>query len=373
MGNFFRKLITLPQENRVFGLDWLRALAILGVLLTHAQLAYSPERRGWLGSFASISGVLGVELFFVLSGFLIGSILLSLELRFQQIKVLPLFWQRRWFRTIPNYLLFLILNVAAALFIIKPIPNIFSYIIFSQNWLWPHPDFFNQAWSLAVEEWFYLLFPISLYLLTKTFKSFNRAFIVSAGIFIFIPSLIRIRWALMGVVDWDENFRKIMFIRLDAIMYGVVAAWIKKTFPQLWGKQKFLFFVISLLTIYLSWSYVFSENINADFFAKTFLFSTTSIGLAFLLPTFDQWKNPSKDFFSNTFRLIALWSYSLYLCNLLVIQVIQFINEYFKVTSFALQTLFFFLFFAISLITASVIYTYFEKPLTDLRNYFSKD
>ena len=231
----------------------------------------------------------------------------------------------------------------------------------------------NQAWSLAVEEWFYLLFPISLYLLNKTLKSFNLAFIVSAGIFIFIPTLVRIRWASVGIADWDEDFRKIMFVRLDAIMYGVVAAWVKKTFPQFWGRQNFLFLIASILALYLSWTYAIDKNLNTSFFAKTFLFSITSISFAFLLPIFDQWKNLSRDFLSNTFRLIALWSYSLYLCNLLVIQVIQFINEHFKVTNFMLQTLFLFLFFAVSLITSSVTYTYFEKPLTDLRNHFSKN
>jgi peptidoglycan/LPS O-acetylase OafA/YrhL len=372
MGNFFRKLITLPQERRVFGLDLLRALAILGVLLTHGQSVYPPEQRGWFGFFANISGILGVELFFVLSGFLIGSILLSLEPRFQQIKTLPFFWQRRWFRTIPNYLLFLILNIAVSLAFQKSVPSFIPYLTFSQNWLWPHPGFFVEAWSLAVEEWFYLLFPMSLYLLNKAFKSFKAAFILSTGFFILIPSLIRINWALTGLADWDENFRKIMLIRLDAIMYGVLAAWIKKTIPQIWRRQNFLFFGAGVLTLYISWSYAVSENLDTNFFAKTFLFSNTSIGFAFLLPIFDQWENVNKNIFSTAFQLIAVWSYSLYLCNLQVLQVINFINEFFRTTSFTIQTLFLFIFFTTSLIISSAIYTYFEKPLTNLRNYFSK-
>lgn len=372
MKTFLTKLISPPSKQRVFGLDLLRATAIVAVLLTHAQLVYPPEERGWFGSFASISGALGVELFFVLSGFLIGSILLSLEPHFQQIKTLPHFWQRRWFRTIPNYLLFLILSILAALFVRRPIPNILSYLTFSQNWLWPHPDFFNQAWSLAVEEWFYLLFPISLFFFNKVLKSFNVAFLFSACAFIIIPSLIRINWALSGIPDWDANYRTIMLVRLDAIMYGVLAAWIKKSFPQIWRKQNFLLFVVGVITLYIGWSYTIGENLNTDFYPKTFLFSVTSLSFSFLLPIFDQWNNVKENFFTNAFRLIALWSYSLYLCNLLVLQTIKFIGETLGMTNFAFQTFSLFMFFIINLLASSIAYTYFEKPLTDLRDHFSK-
>jgi len=372
MKNFFAKLIALPSGQRVFGLDLMRAIAITAVLLTHAQLVYPPEQRGWFGPFASLSGTLGVELFFVLSGFLIGSILLSLEPRFQQIKTLPHFWQRRWFRTIPNYWLFLILSIVAALIVRRPIPNIIPYLSFFQNWLWPHPDFFDQAWSLTVEEWFYFLFPISLFLFNKLFKSFNTAFLFSACAFILVPSLIRINWALSGISNWDANYRTIMFVRLDAIMYGVLAAWVKKSFPQIWKRQNILLFVAGVITLYLGWSHAISGNLNTDFYAKTFLFSVTSLGFSFLLPIFDQWNNVKENFFTNAFRLIALWSYSLYLCNLLVLQVIKFIGELLGMTNFAFQTFSLFMFFVISLFVSSITYVYFEKPLTGLREHFSR-
>ncbi len=372
MKKLLAKLFTLPSDKRVFGLDFLRALAILAVLLTHGNLIYPLEQKGWFTTATALAGSLGVELFFVLSGFLIGLILLSLEPKFQQIRVLPFFWQRRWFRTIPNYLFFLFLYIVATLLISKPIPNIFSYLTFTQNWLWPHPAFFDQAWSLAIEEWFYLLFPISLFLSYRLTKSFNAAFLISAGIFIVLPSAIRINWAMMGVTNWTENFRTVMFIRLDAIMYGVLAAWAKRKFPATWKNQRFLFLTAGAAILFASWTFAFGQSFDTSFFAKTFLFSFTSLGFAFMLPVCDQWHNVTENPLTTAIRLIALWSYSLYLCNFLVIQVLTNIMETIGRASYLVNTAFLISFFVISLAISSVLYTFLEKPAMNLRNRFSK-
>lgn len=371
MKKLILKLFTPHSEQRIFGLDFLRALAILGVLLTHGNLIYPFERQGWFFKIAARGG-LGVELFFVLSGFLIGSILLSLEPKFQQIRVLPFFWQRRWFRTIPNYLFFLLLYILATLLISKPIPNIFYYVTFTQNWLWPHPKFFDQAWSLAIEEWFYLLFPISLFIAYRVTKSFNAAFLISAGIFIVLPSAIRINWALAGVAGWSENFRSVMFVRLDAIMYGVLAAWAKRKFPAIWKNQKFLFLTAGAVILFATLNITSEQDLNASFFAKTFFFSFISLGFALTLPACDQWDNLIENPLTAAIRLIALWSYSLYLSNFLVVQVLSNVSDFIGKSSSIVNVALFISFFAISLAVSSVIYTFLEKPATSLRDRFSK-
>jgi len=159
--------------NRIFGLDLLRCLAIILVLITHTIPLLDPA------GFVKISvytGYFGVELFFVLSGFLIGTILLKVyyqenQLNFSNIKI---FWMRRWFRTLPNYyLMFLVYGI---LLYFAHHLNVFghirylSYLFFLQNSVTPQPnEFFPVAWSLSVEEWFYLIFPVLLFLLTKVF------------------------------------------------------------------------------------------------------------------------------------------------------------------------------------------------------------
>jgi len=367
-----RRITALPGGHRVFGLDFMRAIAILGVLQTHAQLVLPDGIRARITGAASVSGALGVELFFVLSGFLIGSILLSLAPRFESPGVLPYFWQRRWFRTVPNYLLFVVLNMAAFRLLTFEIPNLAAYLTFTQNWLWPHPEFFRQAWSLTIEEWFYLLFPISLFLLHRLFRSFDVAFLLSAALFIAVPTLVRIGWALDGLSDWDENYRKVMFVRLDAIMYGVLAAWVRKTYLSAWRTTRFFALGIGALVVVSSWLLASRQGLES-FFAKTFLFSLLSLGLACVLPACDQWQITRESFVTRAFRLIALWSYSLYLCNLLIVQSLMYIQVRIGSTSPLLGFAFVLVFYGASLLVASGIYAYFEKPVMDLRERFGAE
>ena len=89
-------------QGRVFGLDLMRALAIIFVVMSHGSMLEKANT-----DFPWIRLVNGVELFFVLSGFLIGGILIK---NFQKtnsfgIKEIYNFWIRRWFRTLPNYYL----------------------------------------------------------------------------------------------------------------------------------------------------------------------------------------------------------------------------------------------------------------------------
>src|ERR1039458_8648984 len=89
----------MEHNRRNFGLDALRAAAIMMVLLCHMTGALK------------FLGIYGVELFFVLSGFLIGDILIRSAARKGrfEFKDLTEFWTRRWFRTLPNYYWFLAL------------------------------------------------------------------------------------------------------------------------------------------------------------------------------------------------------------------------------------------------------------------------
>jgi peptidoglycan/LPS O-acetylase OafA/YrhL len=365
------RLFTIPPGKRVLGLDVLRAIAILAVVLTHGNLFLTAEDSGWFTYLTSYVGVLGVELFFVLSGFLIGGILLSLESSFHQIQVLPHFWLRRWFRTLPNYWFFLIVYILATILVANSIPNLVQYLTFTQNWLWPHPLFFDQAWSLAVEEWFYLLFPISLFLFFRLTKSFNLAFLISACIFLVLPGAIRIHWALLEIPDWGENFRKVMFVRLDAIMYGVLAAWLSRKFPQVWEQKRYFFLAMGFIIQGIAWYSASGLNFNTSFFAKTFLFSLISLGFAFVLPACALWHAPRGTMLTTAIHLIALWSYSLYLCNFLVAQVLTNILEILPKTSSWINLSFFMLYLFLSVAISCVLYTFLEKPATDLRERFA--
>src|SRR5689334_25429303 len=109
-------------------------------------------------------GSMGVEIFFVLSGFLVGRIFLEAIARTSfSWATVKYFWTRRWFRTLPAYYLAFFASVLFAYLInhwaILSVPSNYLYLVFLQNFFTRSPDFFGHGWSLSVEDWFYLLLP----------------------------------------------------------------------------------------------------------------------------------------------------------------------------------------------------------------------
>ncbi len=153
----------IDSRKRIFGLDLMRAIAIVLVVFSHITWIL-PNAHGFIPDLMSVAGVLGVELFFVLSGFLIGRIIYKLFLSSDfGFKSVLHFWVRRWFRTLPNYYLALILNIVIAIYIGLSLPdNLFRYFIFLQNFNSEMPFLFIESWSLSIEEFAYILGPLLL-------------------------------------------------------------------------------------------------------------------------------------------------------------------------------------------------------------------
>lgn len=146
--------------SRNVGLDACRASAIVLVVFGHG-VGYVQSLFPNVVQTFKFSGFIGVELFFVLSGFLVGQMLI----RYVEGNVsgwLKTFYLRRMFRTFPSYALFLGLNVVLAVLAMRPtLPDqLWKYVLFIQNVTTPHPDFFPEVWSLAIEELFYIGFPL---------------------------------------------------------------------------------------------------------------------------------------------------------------------------------------------------------------------
>src|SRR5215469_867181 len=134
------------QSQRIAGLDLLRALAIVLVLIAHY-----PKTGGGLLNRALNLGWIGVDLFFVLSGYLIGGQFFKLLVEGNKIE-LGDFYLRRILRTLPSYY-----AVLAVYFLLNPPPS-WKYIVFAQNF--DNPTRFAPSWSLCVEEQFYFVFPL---------------------------------------------------------------------------------------------------------------------------------------------------------------------------------------------------------------------
>jgi peptidoglycan/LPS O-acetylase OafA/YrhL len=148
------------HSNRVFGLDVVRSVAILCVLACHWLIsAYNTPSAG---AAANCLATYGVDLFFVLSGYLIGGILIrDAESYGMSRDTIVNFWRRRWYRTLPNYYAYLLIAFAVD----RPwkfgrTRLVTLYPVFLQNFAWNIGPFYIASWSLAIEDWFYLLFPL---------------------------------------------------------------------------------------------------------------------------------------------------------------------------------------------------------------------
>jgi peptidoglycan/LPS O-acetylase OafA/YrhL len=102
------------QNKRIFGLDLMRTIAITMVVAGHCLWIY-PQDDSLFHQLLQLFGFFGVEIFFVLSGFLIGKILYQLYLKADfSLATVFYFLKRRWFRTLPNYYLILLINILIA-------------------------------------------------------------------------------------------------------------------------------------------------------------------------------------------------------------------------------------------------------------------
>lgn len=211
----------MHQEQRNIGLDVVRAAAIGLVLFAHWSEAIARwYGLHWRSTAAVIAGFWGVELFFALSGFLIGRLLLELVERDPSRRGWWRFMVRRWMRTLPLY--FACLVGLAILWPpeTRPFSHLLQYGFFTQNLLGPMPSdyWFVSSWSLSIEEWFYLLFSALLvggYALAGRKKWWPGACI---ALFIIIP--IFLRWQLVGPPQSGGQIHDVVPLRLDAIAYG---------------------------------------------------------------------------------------------------------------------------------------------------------
>jgi peptidoglycan/LPS O-acetylase OafA/YrhL len=364
------------SRERIFGLDLLRAVAILLVLFEHSwRLLPSapPSQR-----LVALPGMWGVDLFFVLSGFLVGSLAIK---AFDQAKVtwsmVVQFWRRRWYRTLPLYYLFLVLNISLLWIQGRPLDSFpVSYVVFSQSFGWEHPWFFGEAWSLAVEEWFYLLLPILIIGFGFVFRSPKWGVVMTIVTIGMGCLLLRIGWAVIyqepTIRVWSHLFRVPTMLRLDAIAIGVVGAYLHRYYRSAWTSRPILFAAIgvALLVIHETWVRQIVLTGQAGFLAKTTYFSTAGLGLLLLFPLAIAFHSPHH-VVTRVVTAVSLWSYALYLIHdsFLLDGLIR-RAPYWVESTFAPEqvALVYVGYWTACFLLAATVYRWYEKPMMDLRD-----
>lgn len=374
----YKRFISIfDTKDRVFGLDLMRFIAIILVVFGHVRWmtkGFPAPIRALLHG----SGILGVELFFVLSGFLIGGILLkefeknNNSLDFSSIKN---FWARRWFRTLPNYY-FILLIYILIYFTNKP-DGLWRYFLFLQN-VWNTPAyFFEESWSLCIEEISYLLSPLvlalSAHLFNKYGKGNSKVFLWVSLFLIALVTVLRIvycNYFLEQVYHWNTTVREVAMIRLDAIYYGFVAVYLSRKYTKLWDDYKLHSFLVGLIGVLGLMA--FQKKIVEQFpglISNVVFFSALSICIALLLPLLASIKTTKWQILAKPITGISIISYSMYLVNggLISFSFMIHSNEGAN-WSVPFAALMYVVFWVLCICLSWLIFVLFEKPMTDLRN-----
>jgi peptidoglycan/LPS O-acetylase OafA/YrhL len=284
----------------------------------------------WLGGRApwqlSKAGFFGVELFFVLSGFLIGRLLINIITVQPTLLAWLVFMTRRWMRTLPIY--FILIGVLAVIWpphfwepnhwplLLHVLP---PFLTLTQNLAWPMTyDWFGVSWSLTVEEWFYLGFSAML-LSTVALLGRTAAFWTTVLFFLAVPNILR--WHVPLSADFNRDIAGIAVMRLDAIAFGVALAWLLPRLAFI-SRFRWVAFGLGALMIAGLWSEWIEQQPGLDQRAwRTVIFDLTSIGFALCLPAAADLRRPPK-ILGPIVLAISTQSYAIYIMHLSVLEIV---------------------------------------------------
>jgi len=302
------------SPSRLAGLDTLRALAIALVLMSHYNgfVRHAPG-FGVIGSI----GWAGVDLFFVLSGYLIGNQLVAPAARGESLN-LRTFFARRLLRTLPNY------YVVLAVYLLLPdsaiagksMAPVWRFLTFTQNFGLNYGETFTHSWSLCIEEQFYLVLPLAVIALVGSRRSprllwYALVAAIAAGI------------TARGIafMDGKDVFAAPVyyssFARFDELLPGVAIALLKNFHPAAFARL--LRYGNALLVTGLAGAaavlYGVMNEAPTAFLASTFGLSLVAASFALLTCAALSPSSLLNRLHIPGAARLALWSYAVYLVH----------------------------------------------------------
>jgi len=359
------------MNERRNGLDTLRAAAILLVFMSHYYGFASTNPT--FGVFSRL-GWAGVDLFFVLSGFLIGDQILS-GLAQGRILSLSAFYKRRLLRTLPDYWVVLALYFAFPAFMGgKEPPPLWRFLTFTQNILLQPGTAFSHAWSLCVEEQFYLLLPLLCLLFVRAGRSRAAAWVVMAALLSIGIASRWFYWSGYGLAPANGYYSHIYYgsiTRFDEFLPGVAIAFLRHFHPRAWSRVTLhghwllaagMIAVLTVGTLFLNGNYI--EGYGYGFTATVFGYSLVAMSfgllvLAALSPGswLDRLRIPGA-------KSLALWSYAFYLIHKPIMMILhRELPTYWDSDSPRTIAVI----FTVSLLGSGLLYRFVETPFMRLR------
>ena len=369
-------LLATTQSDRVsrdYGLDTLRALAIGLVFVYHYMVFVSHEPTfGW----ASVVGWVGVDLFFVLSGYLIAHQLFA-GIRRGQALSLKAFYARRALRTLPVFWL-----VLAAYFLFPSVmggrtpPPLWSFLTFTQNFNLQPGTAFSHAWSLCIEEQFYLVLPLLL-VLGLRFGS-RRAHGWALLVLLMVVGIASraVLWTAYGresvgnIDGYHPNIYYATLGRFDEFLPGIAVAMLKNFHPAQWqrvtrhGHVVFgLGVAASAVMLYAVHRHYYVDGYGYSFFMTAFGYSLIAMAFAVLVVAAlspGSWLHRVR--IPGAFHL-AMWSCSIYLSHKAIAHVVQGQTKAFGLSSASTLVLI----TLACVIAGAALYKWVEAPFMALR------
>ncbi|WP_316833073.1 acyltransferase [Pedobacter aquatilis] len=355
----------LDSSKKIIPLDGLRGFAVLLVVFFHCFGFLRISYFGWMG----------VDLFFVLSGFLISGILIdgkSDKLYYKN------FFGKRFLRIFPlYYFALLIITILSFVPFIKGIdkinaPNIF-YWIYLQNWQTTYFGEFSKEnkllshfWSLAIEEQFYIFWPFII-------KRFSKNKIISFIIvFIIFAVLLRIYFFTHDNIGYYVN----TFSRFDALCIGSLLAILIRDKKEI--LERFALYIMFISGLFIVFHAIFSGPHFSHLLMASFGFTLVSLFWASILIFAISGRVYLTKFFSYKFlTFFGKYSYGMYVYHaiiyiLLSIPLTNFLNK------FGNNTLIVDLITSLILVLLSVIVSFFsfnlfEKHFIKYKKYFQNN
>ncbi len=381
----------IEKSSRIAGLDVVRAIAIVSVVAAHSfSILYPLNGLPVAGRFLyNISvhilpfSALGVELFFVLSGFLIGRILIRDFTGTDNYSITHIrhFWARRWFRTLPNYWLILTVNILLGSYLGTQtvVPFLVNYYFFLQNLVHALPIyFFSESWSLSVEEWFYLTLPVALLAAYKLAGSKDKSRFLIRVFVVYLLTFTVVRFVNafdpINGIDQDNGIRKVVLFRLDALMYGVVFAWLsifRVELLQRWRKPLMWVCLIGSAVLYYLMArrslQLYASPIPwVRFASDAFLFTVQPLVLSMCLPYACATVTLRSSKVQRITGFISRISYSMYLIHFSLI----FLPFFYRlpVCSPLMAIMYYAAYWGIVIVGSWLLYRFWEQPVLRLRD-----
>lgn len=341
------------------GLDGLRAIAVLGIIIYHLN-------KQWL-----TGGFLGVDTFFVISGYLITSLLLK-EYDDTGIIKLKSFWIRRLKRLLPAVIVLLMVVGTATLLlksdnIIRVKHDIIAAIFYVSNWWYIAKDvnYFEQfsfmplkhLWSLAIEEQFYIFFPVILVTLLLTIKKRYKIGFIFWGVSIISLGL------MMFIYSINGDHSRVYFgtdTRLQTLLLGVILAFLWPPFKLKNDPPKVVKYVIdsigslSFIVLILLF-FIINDETNWIYDGGFYLISILTLFIIASVVHPSTWI--AKIFSNPVLVFIGKRSYSLYLWNFAVI---SFVHSYYVDGQIPVYV--YFIDISLTIIFAELSYRFIETP-----------